>query len=310
MASSDLASSDLASSDTPAVDIGPIGIWTFNLDLVPATQSQEAAAELEELGFSAVWIPEAVGREAFTSAGLLLAGTSSITVATGIASIWARDAMAASAAHKTLSEAYPGRFLLGLGVSHQPMVDHLRGHHYDKPFTAMSNYLDAMDAAMFMAAEPTVAPRRVLAALRPRMLRLAAERADGAHPYFVPPEHTAVARAELGQGPLLAVEQAVVFETDPSRARQLARTHTSIYTGLPNYTGNLERFGFSGDDFPDGGSDRLVDAIVAWGTIDDIVARVNAHRDAGADHVCLQVITDDVSTVPMRQWRELAAALL
>lgn len=294
---------------TPAVDIGRHGIWTFNLDLVPARQSQEAVAELEELGFGAVWIPEAVGREAFTSAGILLAGSSTITVATGIASIWARDAMAASAAHRTLSEAYPGRFLLGLGVSHQPMVDHIRGHHYDRPYTAMANYLDAMDASVFMAAEPTVAPRRVLAALRPRMLRLAATRADGAHPYFVPPEHTAVARQELGEGPLLAVEQAVVFETDPHEARRLARTHTSIYTGLPNYTGNLKRFGFTDEDFPNAGSDRLVDAIVAWGTIDDIVARVAAHHDAGADHVCIQVVTDNPSVVPMDQWRQLADAL-
>lgn len=292
------------------LDIGRFGIWTFQLDLVPAAASQEAAAEIEELGFGAVWIPEAVGREAFTSAGILLAGTSTLTVATGIASIWARDPMAASGAHKTLSEAYPGRFLLGLGVSHQPMVDHVRGHHYDKPLTAMSEYLDAMDAAIFMAAEPTVAPRRVLAALRPKMLRLAAERADGAHPYFVPPEHTALARSELGDGPLLAVEQAVVFETDPVRAREIARTHTAIYTGLPNYANNLRRFGFVEEDFAGAGSDRLVDAIVAWGTIDDIVARINAHLDAGADHVCIQVVPPDGRTVPSAQWRQLAEALL
>lgn len=292
------------------VDIGRYGIWTFQLDLVPAAASQEAAAEIEELGFGAVWVPEAVGREAFTSAGLLLAGTSSLTVATGIASIWARDPMAASGAHKTLSEAYPGRFLLGLGVSHQPMVDHVRGHHYDKPLTAMSRYLDAMDASVFMAAEPTVPPRRVLAALQPKMLRLAAERADGAHPYFVPPEHTAVARAELGDGPLLAVEQAVVFETDPGQARDVARTHTAIYTGLPNYANNLKRFGFVEEDFDGAGSDRLVDAIVAWGTMDDVVARINAHHDAGADHVCIQVIAADGRSVPVEAWRQLADALL
>jgi probable F420-dependent oxidoreductase len=292
------------------VDIGRYGIWTFQLDLVPAAASQEAAAEIEELGFGAVWVPEAVGREAFTSAGLLLAGTSSLTVATGIASIWARDPMAASGAHKTLSEAYPGRFLLGLGVSHQPMVDHVRGHHYDKPLTAMSRYLDAMDASVFMAAEPTVPPRRVLAALQPKMLRLAAERADGAHPYFVPPEHTAVARAELGDGPLLAVEQAVVFETDPGQARDVARTHTAIYTGLPNYANNLKRFGFVEEDFAGAGSDRLVDAIVAWGTMDDVVARINAHHDAGADHVCIQVIAADGRSVPVEAWRQLADALL
>jgi probable F420-dependent oxidoreductase len=190
------------------------------------------------------------------------------------------------------------------------MVDHVRGHHYDKPLTAMSRYLDAMDASVFMAAEPTVPPRRVLAALQPKMLRLAAERADGAHPYFVPPEHTAVARAELGDGPLLAVEQAVVFETDPGRARDVARTHTAIYTGLPNYANNLKRFGFVEEDFDGAGSDRLVDAIVAWGTMDDVVARINAHHDAGADHVCIQVIAADGRSVPVEAWRQLADALL
>lgn len=292
-----------------AVDLGPYGIWTFQLDLVPAAQSQDYAAEIEALGFGALWVPEAVGREAFTNAALLLAGTSSLTVATGIASIWARDAMAASAAHKTLTEAYPRRFLLGLGVSHQPMVDHVRGHRYDKPYSAMAAYLDAMDAALFMAATPSEPPQRVLAALGPRMLRLAAERAAGAHPYFVPPEHTAFARAELGAGPLLAVEQAVVFETDPVRAREIARTHTSIYTGLPNYANNLRRFGFVDDDFLDAGSDRLVDAIVAWGSMDDVLGRIAAHRDAGADHVCIQVIGADGREVPLAAWRELAAAL-
>jgi probable F420-dependent oxidoreductase len=142
------------------------------------------------------------------------------------------------------------------------------------------------------------------------MLRLAAERADGAHPYFVPPDHTALARADLGDGPLLAVEQAVVFETDPTRAREIARTHTSIYTGLPNYSGNLKRFGFTDEDFVDAGSDRLVDAIVAWGTMDDIVARIQAHHDAGADHVCIQVVAADGRAVPTDQWRALAEALL
>lgn len=292
-----------------APDIGRYGIWTFQLDLVPARQAQEVAAEIEAMGYGALWVPEAVGREAFTSAGLLLAGTSSLTVATGIASIWARDAMAAAAAHKTLSEAYPGRFLLGLGVSHQPMVDHVRGHRYQRPYSAMVEYLDRMDGAVFMAAEPEVPPRRVLAALGPRMLALAAERAAGAHPYFVPPEHTAVARQALGEEPLLAVEQAVVLETDPSRAREIARTYTGIYTGLPNYAENLKRFGLTDEDLAGAGSDRLVDAVVAWGTVDDALARVQDHLDAGADHVCLQVVTADAGTPATHEWRLLAEAL-
>jgi probable F420-dependent oxidoreductase len=290
------------------MDLGRVGIWTFTLDLVPSSRAVEHVAELDELGYGAVWVPEAVGREAFTNAALLLRGGSSIKVATGIASIWARDAMAAAAAHKTVGEAYPGRFLLGLGVSHQPMVEGVRGHIYDRPYSAMRDYLDRMDAALFMAAEPEVSPERVLAALGPRMLRLAADRAAGAHPYFVPPEHTAVAREALGPDAILAVEQAVVLETDPARAREIARTHTSTYTDLPNYTGNLRRFGFGDDDFPGGGSDRLVDAIVAWGDLDAIRDRVAAHHAAGADHVCLQVVTGS-AVVTDAEWRHLADAL-
>jgi probable F420-dependent oxidoreductase len=290
------------------MEIGPYGIWTFNLDLVPSSQAIDHVAELDELGFGAVWIPEAVGREPFTAAAILLRGGQKIVVGTGVATIFSRDAMATAAAQRTLAEAYPDRFLLGLGVSHQPMVESLRGHSYDKPYTAMKDYLDGIDNAMFMAAQPPSPPERVLAALRPRMLRLAAERANGALTYFVPPEHTAVARATLGDGPLLAVEQAVVFETDPADARDIARNHTSIYTGLPNYTGNLARFGFGADDFVPGGSDRLVDAIVAWGSVDDVLRRVQAHRDAGADHVCIQVIQGDTAP-PLDAWRALAAAL-
>lgn len=292
------------------MDIGRIGIWTFTLDLVPSAQSVEHVDELDELGFGAVWVPEAVGREAFTSAALLLRGGTDIVVATGIASVWARDPMAAGAAHRTLTEAYPERFLLGLGVSHQPMVEGIRRHDYSKPYSKMVEYLDGMDRTLFMAAAPTTQPRRVLAALGPKMLDLARERTDGAHPYFVPPEHTAIAREALGEGPLLAVEQAVVFETDPTRAREIARTHTGIYTGLPNYANNLRRLdpSLEESDFAEAGSDRLVDSIVAWGSDDAIAARIQAHLDAGADHVCVQVITEGVD-VPVAQWRRLAALL-
>lgn len=292
------------------MDIGRYGIWTFTLDLVPSARSVEHVDELDELGFGAVWVPEAVGREAFTSAALLLRGGDDIVVATGIASIWARDAMAAGAAHQTLTEAYPDRFLLGLGVSHGPMVEGIRGHDYSKPFSAMQAYLEGMDAGLFMAAPPTTAPQRVLAALGPKMLGLARDQAAGAHPYFVPPEHTAVARETLGEGPLLAVEQAVVFDTDPTSAREKARTHTSIYTGLPNYANNLRRLlpDLDEDDFKGGGSDRLVDTIVAWGDMDTVLDRAQAHLDAGADHVCLQVI-DGGTAVPDRAWRDLSAAL-
>lgn len=292
------------------MDIGRYGIWTFNLDLVPSGRAAEHVDELDELGFGAVWVPEAVGREAFTNAALLLRGGTDITVASGIASIWARDAMAATAAQKTVAEAYPGRFLLGLGVSHGPMVEGIRGHDYTRPYSAMVDYLDGMDAGLFMAAEPSTEPQRVLAALGPKMLELARDRTAGAHTYFVPPEHTAVARCTLGDGPLLAVEQAVVFDTDPGSAREKARTHTSIYTTLPNYANNLKRLDprLTDTDFADGGSNRVVDDVVAWGDMATIVNRISAHHDAGADHVCIQVI-DGGTEVPDEAWRDLASAL-
>lgn len=291
------------------MNIGRIGIWTFALDLQPARRAQEAAAEIEALGYGALWIPEALGREAFSSAGLLLAATSKITIATGIANIWVRDPMAMAGAQKTLTEAYPDRFLLGIGVSHAPLVG-MRGHDYSKPLSAMRRYLDGMASAPFMAVPPSTEPATVIGALAPKMLELAAERTRGAHPYFVPPEHTAYARQRMGRGPLLAPEQAVVLETDAAKARSVARGHMATYLGLPNYVNNLKRLGFTDADIADGGSDRLVDAIVAWGTIDSIAQRIRAHHDAGADHVCIQVLDPDPRALPMKQWRELAAALL
>jgi probable F420-dependent oxidoreductase len=292
------------------IQLQPIGIWTAQFDFQPAAKVQEAAAALEDLGFGAVWFPESVGREALTHAGLLLAGTRRIVIATGIANIYARDPTAMNAAQNTLAEAYPGRFLLGLGVSHVPLVEQMRGHVYGKPVATMRAYLDGMDKATYRAVPPAVKPVRVLAALGPQMLKLAAERAAGAHPYFVPPEHTALARKILGPDRLLAVEQAALLEMDSLKARKIGRAHTSRYLTLPNYVNNLRRLGFGDDDFADGGSDRLVDAIVAWGDTDSVVKRVRAHREAGADHVCIQVLTEDPRALPTAEWRELASALL
>ncbi len=292
------------------IDIGRVGIWTFQLDQQPMRRAQEAAAELEELGYGAIWTPEVIGREALTNAALLLSGTRRIAIATGIANIYARDALAMAAGHRTLTEAFPGRFLLGLGVSHAPMVEYVRGHSYGKPVETMRAYLDAMDAAPFMAHGPSTEPVRLLAALGPKMLRLAAERTVGAHPYFVPVEHTLSARKTLGQGPLLAVEQAAVLEEDPAVARRVAREHMATYLALPNYVNNLKRLGYGDEDIGHGGSDRLVDAIVAWGGVDAVVKRVREHHDAGADHVCVQVLDADPRALPLRQWRALAPALL
>jgi probable F420-dependent oxidoreductase len=231
-------------------------------------------------------------------------------VATGIANIYARDPVSTAAGQNTLAEAYPGRFLLGLGVSHVPLVEQLRGHIYGKPIASMRAYLDGMDRAPYRAVPPSIKPSRVLAALGPQMLRLAAERADGAHSYFVPPEHTARAREILGGDRILAVEQAVVLETDAAKAREIARAHTVRYLALPNYVNNLRRLGFADTDLTDSGSDRLVDAIVGWGDLAAIIDRIRAHQSAGADHVCIQVLPADPQALPIPEWRELASALL
>jgi probable F420-dependent oxidoreductase len=292
------------------MELGPIGIWTAQFDYQPAAKAQEAAAELEQLGFGAIWFPESVGRESLVNAALLLGATRRIVIATGIANIYARDPVTMAAAQNTLAEAYPARFLLGLGVSHIPLVEQLRGHRYGKPVASMRAYLDGMDRAPYRAAPPAVRPIRVLAALGPKMLRLAAERAGGAHPYFVPPEHTALARKILGSDRLLAVEQAVVLESDSAKAREIARAHTSRYLTLPNYVNNLRRLGFDEEDLANGGSDRLLDAIVAWGDTTAVIERVRAHQSAGADHVCVQVLPRHPQALPLSEWREVASALL
>jgi probable F420-dependent oxidoreductase len=292
------------------VDIGKVGIWTFAFDQLPNGQAQQLAREVEAMGYGAIWIPEAVGKDPLVHAGLLLSGTSRIALATGIASIYARDAMATKQAQMTLTEAFPDRFVLGLGVSHAPMVEGMRGHTYGKPVTAMRAYLETMETALYLGAAPATTPCTVIGALGPNMLSLASERTQGAHPYNVTPAHTAQAREILGPDKLLAPELAVALTADPSAARVLGRAHLAVYLGLPNYVNNLRRLGFGDDDFADGGSDRLVDGIVAWGTADQVAARVREHHDAGADHVCLQVLVDRGAPAPVEQWRELAAVVV
>jgi probable F420-dependent oxidoreductase len=294
------------------MDLGRIGIWTYQLNYQPASKVREVAGELEELGYGALWIGESVCREPLTHAGFLLSATSRMVIATGIANIWARDAFTMAAAQLTLSEAYPERFLLGLGVSHARLVEGVRGHQYERPLTAMRRYLDGMDEAArgYRAALPAISPPRVLAALGPRMLALAAERTHGAHPYLVTPDHTAKARSTLGPGRWLLPEQAVVLETNPDQARAIARRHISRYLDLPNYTNNWRRLGFTDDDLAGKGSDRLVDALVAWGDVKAVSGRVKDHLDAGADHVCVQVFAAEPHAMPLRQWRQLAIAML
>jgi probable F420-dependent oxidoreductase len=287
------------------MELGRIGVWLGPLSLRSAAETREFAPELEDLGYGTIWFGEGVGtKECFTQAATLLAFTKSAVVASGIANIYARDPMATANGARTLADAYPGRFLLGIGVSHAPSVA-TRGHSYGKPLGAMGAYLDAMDEAVFRGVEPAEPAPYVLAALGPKMLKLAAERTRGAHPYFTPPEHTAMARETMGEGTLLLPEQAFVLETDPAAARATARDHMAYYLVLDNYRRNLLRLGFVDDDLEGGGSDRLVDAIVAWGDVDAVRDRIAAHLAAGADQVCVQAIGGD----PLAELRQLAPVL-
>lgn len=293
------------------IEIGRVGIWSGTLDTHPTSRVLDACAEIEAMGYSALWLPEAVGRDPFVAAANCLAHTDKLILATGIANIYARDAMTMVACQKTLAEAYPGRFLLGIGVSHHHLVQHLRKHEYSKPYSYMRAYLDAMDSAIFMAAGPEEDPGRVLAALGPKMLELSATRANGAHPYLTTPEHTERARKIMGDGPLLAPEQMVVLETDPGKARAIARAMLTVYLRAPNYVRNLRTLGFDDSDWSDpaDASERLVDAIVAWGTAEEVAARVNAHFEAGADHVCIQVLRADME-IPISEWQALGELLI
>jgi probable F420-dependent oxidoreductase len=289
--------------------LGRVGLWTRQLDLQPTQQVRATVAELEELGWGSLWCWEVFGREALTNAALLLGATRRLVIGTGIANIWARDPVTMVAAQRTLTEAYPGRFVLGIGVSHAPIVD-ARGHRYERPLERMRAYLDAMDAAPWQGPPLAEEPVRVLAALGPRMLALAAERSAGALTYNASPEATAAARSLVGPGPLLAVEQAVLVEQDPAEARRIAREFISFYLTLPNYVRAWERAGFGPEERADGGSDRMVDAVVAWGGPEHIMERVRAHLEAGADHVCLQVLESDPNALPMVGWRALAPMAL
>lgn len=272
--------------------LGRLGVWTW-MDALPAPQAAEFARQVEAWGYSALWMPEAVGRDPFALIGWLAAHTQRLVFATGIANIYARDAMAMRAAQQTVGELAGGRFVLGLGVSHPFLVEQLRGHAYGRPVATMRAYLEAMDKATYLGPAPAEEIPIVIAALRPRMLALAGERCAGAHPYNVTPEHTARAREILGRGPTLAPEQMVLRETDPARARAIARQHLDLYMKSPNYLDNWKWLGFADEDFAGGGSDRLIDAVVAWGDEPAIRARIEAHFAAGADHVCIQPLRAD-----------------
>ena len=283
---------------------GRFGVWSGAFRNSDTGLVRDMAAELDELGYGVLWFPGGVSRT-FSVAATLLDGTRQAMVATGIANIWVNEPAEASQRTTELNVRYDGRFLLGLGVSHQPMVDRLRPAAWRPPLGAMTDYLDELDRL-----RPAVPPAsRLLAALGPKMIELARSRTAGTHPYLVTPDQTAVIRGRIGPTALVAVEQGVVLDPDPSRARATAREALAMYLGLPNYVNSWKRAGFTDDDLVGGGSDRLIDALVAHGSLDDVAARLREHLAAGADHVCLQVLAEP-GAAPRQAWRDLAPALV
>jgi probable F420-dependent oxidoreductase len=294
----------------PTLLSGPVGLWTGTLEMLPPNRVREVVAELDAQGWGGLWFGEAYGREAFTNAAMLLGASSRMTVATGIANIYGRDAMAMAGAAKTVAAQFPGRFIAGLGVSHAPLVERMRGHEYAGPVATMRAYLSAMAQAPFLAAPPEIEPPIVLAALGPKMLELAAEQTAGVHPYLVTPAWTARTREIVGPDAEVAVMHAVALTDDEEVWRSRAHSFLEIYTGLPNYRNSWLRQGFEESDFVRGGSERLKEAMVVRGDEAAVAAAVQAHLDAGASHVCLQVLGSDTVTAPVADWATLAPALL
>jgi probable F420-dependent oxidoreductase len=274
------------------MDLGTWGVFYFTDVLTPA-QLTELAQRTEQLGYAALWYPEVLGYESFALGSFLLTQTTRLVIASGIANIYARDATTAKQGQHTLAKLSGGRFILGLGVSHVPLVEGARGHQYRPPVATMRAYLDAMDQAVANAPALEAPPPTVLAALGPQMTALATARTAGALPYNVTPEHTARARAILGRERWLCVEQKVLLVTDATKAREVARQAMAFYLPLPNYRQNWQRLGFGEEDLAHGGSDRFVDAMVAWGDESAIRQRLQAHVEAGANHVCIQPLHPD-----------------
>ncbi len=281
---------------------GKLGVWA-STHALSREQLVQLAQGIERLNYSVLWFPEAMAYESLSLAGFLLGHTTRLCLASGIANIYARDALTARSGHDTLNNLYGDRFILGLGVSHVPLVEGRRGHTYGKPLTAMRAYLDAMEAAQIDIAPPV--RNVVLAALGPKMLALARDRTEGAHPYCVTPEHTAIAKDVLGPNAWLCVEQKICLVQDASRAREVAAKKLAFYLPLQNYRSNWMRLGFTEDDLAGRGSDRFLDAMVAWGSVEDIQTRIDAHFDAGATHVCIQPFDPDGAATP--DWRALEA---
>jgi len=307
------------SSQTPEdlnskkLDLGAVGIFTGAFETQRASVVREGIAALDERGWPTLWIGESTNREVFANAMLLLEASHNIRIASGIANMQVRAALSMHSGWMAVSEAHEGRFVLGVGVSHSAFVDRALGGGYKNPYSKMVQYLNDMDAAIYMGPRPVTTPQRMLGALGPHMMRLAGERTAGALSYFMPPTHTALARVDIGPHATLAVEQMVVLETDPAKARATAIAGMRRHLALPNYTNSLARVGYTDSDINTGNgepSQRLIDAVVVWGDEAAIVARVREHQQAGADHVCVQILSDTPTIVPHNEWNRLADALL
>ncbi|OBI89296.1 LLM class F420-dependent oxidoreductase [Mycobacterium asiaticum] len=285
------------------MELTGIGVWSGQLRYNDESEAADAAAELDELGYTALWIPDVGGRSVLDAVGNLLCATKRAVIATGILNLWMHEPQDVAAEYAALTDQHGDRFLLGIGVSHAPLIDSREPGRYRKPLAATASFLDGLDAAD----RPVPTNHRVLAALGPKMLQLSANRARGAHPYLVTTEHTASARETLGAGPLLLPEQTAILTDDADEARRIGTDWLRSYLALPNYANNLLRSGFTEDDVQQV-SQRLFDAIIAWGDEDAILRRVAEHHSAGADHVCVQVLTADPQQFPREQWRRIAAA--
>jgi probable F420-dependent oxidoreductase len=285
--------------------LGRYGIWARELRFGDPNEAVEAAAELEDMGFSALWIPGGGGGDVLDCVETMLAATKSATVATGILNVWAHEPADVAATEARLDAAHGGRFLLGLGVGHARLVDADTPGRYTRPVETMAAYLDSLDAHT----PPHTSPTRVLAALAPRMVALAGRRTAGVHPYMTTVEHTRWVRGELGTEAIVAPALGVVLAGDLDRARAEARLDLALYLTLPNYARTWLRLGFTDGDLADGGSDRLVDALYGLGSAGRVAERVHEHLDAGASHVCLRVVTNQLERLARDEWRALAAAL-
>ena len=270
------------------MELGQLGVWYF-FDGLSSPAAAEAAKRIESLGYGTLWLPETVGKSPVATASWVLSQTETLNVATGIINIYHREPGVTLALQNSLCEQSGGRFLLGMGVSHKPLVEGVRGLNYGPPVATMRAYLKKMAEAPYTAVMPEAAPKTVIAALGPKMLELAASETAGAHPYFSSPDHTAMAREIMGPDAWLCPEQKVILESDPTKARELARPVAGIYQNLPNYRNNWLRMGLTEDDINQL-SDKFIDTTFAWGSAETIKARIQAHLDAGANHVCIQPV--------------------